>query len=235
MPNSAQRGQGKLGDGCQNNLSCESQICVSVPGTGYRCSQACNLDAQDCPEGFVCVPSSEGGGLCIAGAAPPKKELGEACTDHPDCVSGLCGQTAAGRECTQLCDDTNTCPSGFDCVAVVDTTSRACLRSSTEPQPGALGAQCNDHPDCADGICAQDADGSRFCTVLCNPANGCPGDFSCVHAGGDQHVCKPPRVTSPTKADGGSGGCAIAASPRAALPWLFLLVALRIRARSRSR
>jgi len=243
LPNSGQQGTVKLGEPCQRDPDCISETCVSVPGKGYLCSQACTLgDAAACPDGYRCAPATSGG-LCIPDdePQPSKKKLGEGCEDHADCESAVCGQAEGGKVCTQLCKpDSDPCPTGFSCVSA-GGDQHACVRDSG-PAPGALGASCEDHPDCDSKICAKDSDGNGFCTELCEPDNDdkkCPDSFTCVSAGGDKHACQPAKTPPPDKPkDDGGGGCALGAhdAPHRSAPWLALpLLGLWVLIRRRRR
>jgi hypothetical protein len=69
--------------------------------------------------------------------------------------------------------------------------------------PGGLGEPCESGANCASGTCG-DVGGERLCTEACNPgADGCPGGFRCLSAGGGQGACWP-------GGDGGGGCCTIA-------------------------
>lgn len=84
-------------------------------------SSACD-NANDCPGGYDCE-----GGECI----PATGGLGDACTDHVDCISGLCGMIGDEQYCSDWCDlESNDCPSGFQCVAAGDMG--ACVRASSD-------------------------------------------------------------------------------------------------------
>jgi len=225
LPGSAAMGTKLLGQPCQSDLDCKSEICVSVPGSGYLCSQKCTLSPDNCPSGFYCA-NSTAGGLCIPGGEPPpppppKKKLGEACTAPSDCESNICASVSGSLVCVRWCNDTdNPCPQGFICVPA--STKMACIRDSSQPLPptkGKLGADCTDSADCDSKICG-DAGGRRFCTELCDPNAGCSvAGFDCVPAGADKYACTPAVV------DGGGGGCSIGPDGRSAR-WLLLLFLL---------
>ena len=229
LPNSASVGTKTLGQPCTAVAECKSQICVSVPGQGYLCSQSCDLQKQDCPAGYGCVQSNVGG-LCIpSGTTPPPPTgaaLGAACTKNADCKSNLCIQVSAAKVCSQVCDKANSasCGAGFDCVAV--GTTAVCVKSgSPPPTKGVLGAECTKNEDCESDLCASGEGEAMFCTALCDPAEGCAGDYDCVSAGNDQFACAP-RSTNP---QGGGGGCIFhgqGVEPVAEPGWLLLIFAL---------
>jgi hypothetical protein len=240
LPGSANMGSKTLGQTCTANPDCKSEICVSVPGKGYLCSQKCDLAKKDCPSGYDCLNSSIGG-LCIPSSTtpppppppppPPKKALGEGCTSAADCQSDLCADTGSGKACTQLCElsKAGTCPSGFACVPVSGSSKGACVRQGPPPPPpkGALGAECAKNEECDSKLCASGSDGKQFCTQLCDPAVGCPGDFECIAAGDSQHACTPKSTTAPADGDGSSGGgCAFGSAARP--EWLVAILVIPI-------
>jgi MYXO-CTERM domain-containing protein len=236
LPGSANMGTKLLGQFCQSNMDCKSEICVSVPGKGYLCSQKCDLTQKNCPTGYWCAQSSIGG-LCIPDdnttppppppPPPPKKKkkgLGEACTDSSDCESNICGYTPDGQVCVQLCDDANPCPGGFVCIPAGD--KKACVKDkSTPPAPGTLGAACEKNEDCKSGVCGADAAGRRFCTELCDPGQGCAQGYDCVPAGGEKHACTPSPGTENELTER-SGGCAVTGEDAGSARWLLLVFAL---------
>jgi len=210
LPGSASMGTKLLGQPCQSNLDCKSDICVSIPGSGYLCSQKCVLTSDNCPTNYYCVNSSAGG-LCIPGQKqqpppppppPPTKELGDPCGTHSECKTKLCAQY-----CIKWCDanDTSSCPTGWECKPVAGGQT-ACFKSGTKPppvtpQPGEFGAVCTLHSECNSGICASIGDAS-FCTKYCSAGPDCGEGYDCL-AAGDKQVCGPY-----TASDTGSG-CAV--------------------------
>ena len=57
-----------------------------------------------------------------------KSELGETCTGNEQCAGSLCATAESGNFCSQVCDDSNKCPDGFDCQSVGATS--ICVESS---------------------------------------------------------------------------------------------------------
>ncbi len=240
LPGSAAMGTKTLGQACTANPDCKTEICVSVPGKGYLCSQPCDLAKQDCPSGFTCAAASSGG-LCIPSTTPTpppptKKALGEPCKISEDCVSNICALVSGANVCVQLCElnKTGTCPTGFRCVPA--GAKGACVKDTPTPPPppptkGALGAECQKNADCEKDLCAEGPGGAYFCTELCDPQVGCPGEFDCV-AAGSQHACSPRATEQPAEGDG--GGCGVGAAPASPERWLLiLLLPLLILARPR--
>jgi hypothetical protein len=55
---------GGLGATCADDTECAGALCL-INGEDQACSQTCNLDDDDCPDGFDCQPF-DGGGACWA-------------------------------------------------------------------------------------------------------------------------------------------------------------------------
>lgn len=130
---------GPFAQACKQDSECDSSLCV----TG-KCSRTC--DTNPCPTGFDCVDSA-GGKVCQdpsavivpdmdAGAggnsdgdaaadastgdasiAPPKKQLGDTCSQASDCDSQLCAISGTSSLCTVSCAD-QACPTGWNCIAL---------------------------------------------------------------------------------------------------------------------
>ena len=58
---------GGLGDSCAANEDCTSGMC-GQDGDDQYCSQLCDINSNDCPEGFDCVGIGGGRGACIKGS-----------------------------------------------------------------------------------------------------------------------------------------------------------------------
>lgn len=88
---------------------------------------------------------------------------------------------------------------------------------------GATGDACVNNTDCHGSICAQNDDGTAFCTQTCDDANTCPDNFACQLIGA-QNICVP----------SGGGGCAIGGGDqRTLIALLGLSLALVLRRRRR--
>jgi hypothetical protein len=89
---------------------------------------------------------------------------------------------------------------------------------------GATGESCVNGTDCTGSVCAQNVDGSQFCTQACDPSNSCPDGFACSMVGA-QNLCTP---------DGG-GCCAVSpgGDSRAALLLGLGVAAVLMRRRRR--
>jgi MYXO-CTERM domain-containing protein len=102
------------------------------------------------------------------------------------------------------CDSGSDCPSGSTCE------DNVCVPSS-----GNLGDLCGENADCLSGLCAQAADGDRFCTEACEVAGeSCPGGFECTDSGDGIGFCTPV-----------SGGCS-ASNGGSGSPLLLMLVTI---------
>ncbi|MBL9016355.1 MAG: hypothetical protein JNL83_19355 [Myxococcales bacterium] len=86
---------------------------------------------------------------------------------------------------------------------------------------GALGETCSANRDCKGNMCAVTGEDS-FCTQTCGDGMGCPDDFACADAGGQQ-VCVPSE----------GGGCSAAGSSPGAGGLLGLLAVVMISFRRR--
>lgn len=82
-------------------------------------------------------------------------------------------------------------------------------------EKAALGEVCDANDACTSSLCAATADGSKFCTQVCNPAqaDSCPSDFTCSAAGTTAYCVPDP-----------SSGCGCQSNdPRDAAGALFVL------------
>jgi len=165
-----------MGGACAANTECQSRFCAEGV-----CSTPCIPDgAIACPAGYSCQTGAlEGCGSCQQASA-----LGDACMINEDCSTRMCAVQGDTSFCTEFCDDTRPCPTGFACLSV-DATTSVCA-----PERGGLGAPCTTNESCASGICATRAD-RAYCTRTCDEANACPRDYECVvTADGVTSVCE---------------------------------------------
>ncbi|MCS6798319.1 MAG: matrixin family metalloprotease [Myxococcota bacterium] len=184
----------------------------------------------DCGPGERCDPES---GRCVLA---PQGRLGDPCTSGGECVSGLCAEDLerGGAFCTELCSDAMPCPAGFSCEDAGGG------QGACRPVLAGLGASCRAPSDCASGLCAETADGRRFCTRTCTDSMPCPGRFDCVPLDdGATSVCAPGAGAGPPGRGSVLRGqsCALHASGRdhrTAGGWLALVLgALVVRRASR--
>jgi hypothetical protein len=106
------------GEPCTSGDECADGApeCIDVDGE-LVCAAPCTDGT--CEAGFVCADDR-----CVREGAA----LGERCGENAECRSGLCAST-----CTRVCDETRTCPTGFDCVAA--GTVSGCFPSDSGMDP----------------------------------------------------------------------------------------------------
>jgi MYXO-CTERM domain-containing protein len=91
-----------------NDIGNETIVAMTVQKGEPCTSEATCLDGQSCEEGRCSFPPSDG-------------EFGDACVSDTECASGLCPKEGDQGVCSMDCFPTTTeetCPSGYDCVAV---------------------------------------------------------------------------------------------------------------------
>jgi len=113
---------------------------------------------------------------------PLPGEPGHPCESDADCDSEFCIQTAAGKQCTLVCDEE--CPFGWECMlyqALLPDMVSICVPSHLD-----LCRPCQTNADCwanqADGgeKCVPAGDAGSFCGMPCLEADDCPEGFGCV-------------------------------------------------------
>ena len=62
-------------------------------------------------------PPAVDAGKTDTGPPPPKGSLGGACTTPEECTSGICVDLGDKKLCSQKCNASTPCPTGFDCVS----------------------------------------------------------------------------------------------------------------------
>lgn len=109
--------------------------------------------------------------------------VGQRCFYAANCMSGVCyaPPDAHGfNYCSATCSGDRDCPIGMACAS--DDDGKACRHPF--PSPGALGAPCENHADCAFGMCGRPtSDAPRVCSALCFPgvSNTCQESYFCGH------------------------------------------------------
>ncbi len=118
------------------------------------------------------------------------------CSIDSDCDSGVCIETAAGKQCAQTCGDTS-CPSGFACKphGSVDSIS-ICV-----PLHLSLCAPCLQNSDCQaqganDAWCLDRGADGAFCGGTCAKDVDCPDGYVCgdgkpLGGGASVKACQP--------------------------------------------
>lgn len=100
--------------------------------------------------------------------------IGLSCASDDDCPQGACIFTPAGSLCSFPCEDGETCPPAFTCLAGAPSM---CM-----PLHEALCRPCLGDDDCGDAAtgarCALFANGNSFCASICG--EGCPVGYACA-------------------------------------------------------
>ncbi len=151
-------------DDCDAGYHCRESIDLCQSGT---IGQGCD-DATDCDAGAYCSAAS----ICTAQLAVGATT----CSAAAQCSSNYCDLSSTGPEtgrCCgggQCCDADADCPSGDQCVDLVDSTATyGCLT-------GADGQACDDDADCDVGNHCRES--TNLC-VTGQPTHGCDDDADC--------------------------------------------------------
>lgn len=111
--------------------------------------------------------------------------LGEACAVDDECVGGRCGDTVAGRLCTEECNALTPelgCAIGFYC-GKTSGCDGLCVPRDEAMSAMALGndADCTSDSQCASLFCSDPGDGRRRCLTPCEgDAGGCLSGEVCA-------------------------------------------------------
>jgi len=106
------------------------------------------------------------------------------------------------------------------------TPAPAPTPTPTPPTTKGLGESCAQNADCTSGLCAE-ANGTHFCTELCDPATGCPATgMECLSAGANKFACAPATPEEEGFYADATGGCALSTAPGTPGGALFLLALL---------
>lgn len=192
-----------LGEFCEENSDCRSQICYADGERSY-CSRTCAADA-DCGNGFHCrIDDDPALSRCAAGV---RADIGEVCVENGDCVAGaICVVRGQQRWCTRQCSDSAPCPEGLDCVPAQGTHVCAPARRLD-------GQACTSDDECASGLCSPE---TGTCTRFCGPDAPCAIGLACQRMGdAGEPIC----VTAEHLSRG--GGCSV--GPHSgSTPWAWL-------------
>lgn len=185
-------GQTPIGDPCEENMDCQTGVCISISENNNICSQRCDLTLNDCPESYDCLDSSIGG-LCIPEGlvGPLQKENGESCVDHPQCKSGICALVGTTRKCVKACSGPSECESTEECSLIAGINATGCVPIDMNKKE--LGDSCTDSLECQSNLCAQVGD-DKICISLCDPQQSapCPTGFYCLETStANQGACVP--------------------------------------------
>lgn len=170
-----------VGEDCSADTDCATAYCTD-PGDGrQRCLAACEGDLGLCLAGEVCAARAGVCGGCVdRDLVTGHRGIGEPCAADEECLSAQCLDDEGARYCTRRCEDSSACVDGFHC------RGGSCIRGPLE----GTGGGCVNNDDCADRICANRADGLRWCTRFCTTADDCPSGLSCTVVG-SASVCAP--------------------------------------------
>jgi len=154
--------------------------------------------------------------------APGSLLVGEPCLYDGHCVSGRCAP-ALDEPSLRFC--ASSCTGDADCEPPLSCQADLCRYPL--PSPGAVGAACAAHADCARGDCLTGQ--GDLCSVRCVSGRGdCPASHSCEHLGGVDFYCLPDPAP-------GCDACAVragSAGPEFSFSLVLLLLAW-VRARRR--
>jgi len=185
-----------LGDACNASLECAlgdqcfSEAATSWPG-GVCASGPCNpTDGSGCREGGACIPTTGGGGVCVAGCTDD-----DACREGYACQDGACqpactddAQCSGPRVCNPDIGRCTDCASDEDCSGdqVCADATGTCVAPFDPRDYGRLCA--SDDSVCEAGLCLEESDGypGSYCVFEgCSDLEACPGDGVCVPGIGD--------------------------------------------------
>ncbi len=197
-----------LGEECFTETECQAALfCQPIQGGGGFCSQFCDPDKQDCPNGYGCFPySNADGGACLP-ADKPKKGNGEPCSGSDECDSALCYPSMTGGwQCRKGCEDDAACPNGELCFWAPGYPTAACMPESLIPSYKVQdGDPCNADADCESGVCVLNpgSGGPKFCRSPCDPAAPtCGFGFECAALGPLGGACVPAPDETPPGQEG---------------------------------
>jgi hypothetical protein len=180
-----------LGHECASGPECDSGLCIPNPdGEGHYCRQSCQVSKANCPAGSTCLSNTGidyGGCIPDELIGPPPGDVGDACTTHDDCASGVCGEGSCRKACTSDGD----CGDGMECTFFAG--KRGCDTAAVAPEGKDDGQACAAGAECKSGLCAT-LPGTEFayCRSSCLPGGACPTGTTCVlYADPAAGVCMP--------------------------------------------
>lgn len=195
-----------LGSKCDAPDACQSGICLKddIQASYGICRQPCT-GKFTCPEGFACVPQSDGSQACLPGS--DKLPPGSACTAPDQCASGPCVAYNGQQFCSKTCTpgDATSCPCGMGCEA--STAGNLCLPGVKQGCVD-LGLACANDGECVSGGLCVEAVCRAGCDVVsgdgCGPGEGCAR----IQAGGRQGFCTAAGKAPLSAACAGDSECA---------------------------
>jgi hypothetical protein len=170
-----------VGDSCINDNDCEGAGADCIGDAegwdGGYCTQDCNPNAQDCPEGDVC----SGAGLCF-----------RSCENTDDCRDDyVCGGGNFPQACIPTCTNNLFCGNGNYCdVDGSCDNSRGNAVDWTRCTDDECGGLCLTEADLTDAP----AGFTDVCTHICTDDDPCANGFKCVSFGAEDdpdaiHLC----------------------------------------------
>jgi len=169
----------ELSHTCANGYECDSALCYPNPDSTDRyCRESCKVSLGNCPTDFTCLSYTgiDYGG-CIPDdlIGPAPKQVGESCTAHAECASGVCGDGT----CRKACTSDATCGAGQVCQFFAG--KKGCATGQVDPTGAADGESCAADGECKSGLCAM-LPGTTFayCRSACLPGGTCPTGTTCV-------------------------------------------------------
>jgi hypothetical protein len=187
---------------CEQHAQCSYKgSCQTPDGRGGRCLQACEGEAELCPEGFICRELLPGFSQCT----PRDGVCKIGCQDDSGCLGGLTCQNGSchrpnGSGVGEPCDSSLPCQADLSCIASESgfRCYKACGVSS-----GDAGAPCKENNVCNQGLqCMANPLGGNLCVEACNANSTCQTGGTCMSMLGictcrDSSDCKAPGTCVP--------------------------------------
>ena len=184
------------GHDCASAYECDSGLCFPNPDSATKyCRQSCMVSQNNCPGGQSCISYTgiDYGG-CIPAelidpVAPVLKGVGEVCSGHADCASGVCGDYTCRKSCPPENDEA--CGPGMICTYFGQESG--CTPGQPDPTGVEDGETCGGNTECKSGLCASLPGTTWFyCRSACVPGNACPNGTTCITYGdASAGVCMP--------------------------------------------
>lgn len=124
------------GAACTDATECASLFCFDG-----ACGRPCVPGETDtCAAGSTCRTGTVVGcGMCRMAAG-----LGEACVDNLDCATRFCAEEGTRRYCTDVCNEANPCPTGYECLNAGALDVCAPPLTNTNDDRGGCGCSTSD-------------------------------------------------------------------------------------------
>ncbi len=189
-------GTGGIGYTCSVGTECNSQICVTDTTPGY-CTEGCSADS--CPFAYECGTYNSNQ-VCVK---KTKKAFCDECQYPSDCESGLCLGGLYSNYCSQTCNNSNPCPTDFECSSqqgikfCSPTTANTCFSHNPNATQVYEGENCYNTANtyCSKGLeCLWDQrdPANAMCFKKCTDTVKCSPGRSCAPVAtnsGDIYLC----------------------------------------------